>query len=212
MTVVSRLRARVAYPALTLLVTCSAVATALTVSAEEGPRQSLEVEGDAAGGLRARAVLFLPAPPQVVLAVLTDYDQWPGLFGDRIRITRLERSKERVITDLQIKRVFLPGELRLLCETRENPDGALVTRLIEGDFKQYVRRWTINTGRREDQNSTRAEMELHFELDSWLPDWLVTVGLRSELEQHFHILHDRVLERFKKESGTQPALPRPDPA
>ncbi|MFQ5993387.1 MAG: SRPBCC family protein [Nitrospiraceae bacterium] len=212
MTGVSRLRARIAYPALALLLTCSAVATVPTLSAEEGPSQSLEVEEEVAGGLRARAVLLLPVPPQVVLAVLTDYEQWPGLFGDRIRITRLERSKERVITDLQIKRVFLPGELRLLCETREKPDGALVTSLIEGDFKQYVRRWTISTGREGDRNSTRAEMELQFELDSWMPDWLVTVGLRSELEEHFHILHDRVVERFKKGSGTQPTQPRPDPA
>ena len=209
---VCRLRARLAYHALALLVTCSAVATVPILTAEEGPRQSLEVEEDAAGGLRARAVLLLPVPPQVVLAVLTDYEHWPGLFGDRIRITRLERSEERVITDLQIKRVFLPGELRLLCETREKSDGTLVTSLIEGDFKQYARRWMISTGRKGDRNSTRAEMELRFELDSWMPNWLVTVGLRSELEEHFHLLHDRVVERFKKESGTQPALPRQDPA
>lgn len=190
--------------------TSSGVASPTRAANDSVPR--LEIRTEPSGGVLATAILHLPVPPRIVLAVLTDYEHWPELFGHRFRIARLERTEGRVVTDLQIKRSPFPGELRLLCETKRLPDGELVTSLIEGDFKRYVRRWKIGSDGAGDRNRTRAEMELRLELASWAPTWLVTWSLRRELEEHFRILHEWVVKRFRAETGTPPAPPARGPA
>jgi ribosome-associated toxin RatA of RatAB toxin-antitoxin module len=166
---------------------------AVSAGAEE-PRYSLQVES-IDGGMRVFAVVWLPAPPETVRAVLTDYDRWPELFPGRFRVTAIRREPDRVLTDLQINRSPLPGTLRLLCETRSLPDGSLVTSLVEGDFLQYRRRWVLAEERAGGAVLTRAEVDLRFVLDSWVPTWLMSGGLRSQMEEHFHALHARVLKQ-----------------
>jgi hypothetical protein len=158
----------------------------------------LDIAPDPSGGFQATGILHIPAPPQVVRAVLTDYDTWPALFNGRFRIVRLQREADRVVTDLMIKRSPFPGELRLLCETRATPDGGLLTTRVDGDFKRYVRRWRF-----ESQSAgpamtpvavdTRAVMELSFELETVVPDWIVAYNLRRELLDHFRILREKAL-------------------
>jgi hypothetical protein len=100
-----------------------------------------------------------------------------------------------VVTDLLIDRSPLPGKLRLLCETRELPNGEFVTSLIEGNFTRYLRRWRFVPEIRESAVHTRAEMELLVAMDSWVPDWLFAAMLRRDLETHFKILRERALAR-----------------
>jgi Polyketide cyclase / dehydrase and lipid transport len=155
----------------------------------------LEVHTEPAGGVRAVATLRLQAPPGIVQTVLTDYAKWPELFGVQMRLAHLERHEDHVLTDLYIKHAFLPGERRLLCESRELPDGGLVTTLVAGDFKRYRRTWKLSP----DGNGvvTRAEFELLVEVDNWAPDWLMALELRRQLDKHFRILRERVGERLQ---------------
>lgn len=155
----------------------------------------LEVHTEPAGGVRAVATLRLQAPPGIVQTVLTDYAKWPELFGVQMRVARIDQHEDRVLTDLYIKHTLLPGERRLLCESRELPDGGLVTTLVAGDFKRYRRTWKLNP----DGNgvATRAEFELQVEVDTWAPDWLMAMELRRNLDTHFRILKERVAEQSR---------------
>jgi hypothetical protein len=171
--------------------------TAIGAVAADAP--TLEIAADPSGGFRAKAVLHIPATPEAVLAVLTDYDAWPALFAGRFRITHLQREPGRVVTDLLIKRTPLPGELRLLCETQELPNGVLVTSLMEGDFTRYVRRWKLdpepNGIEPHMRPGTHAQMDLSLELKTWVPDWIVLANLRRQLLEHFQILRERAIQR-----------------
>jgi len=169
-------------------------ATPVAWAAADDPAK-LEVHTEPAGGVRAVATLRLQAPPGIVQTVLTDYAKWAELFGVHMRLAHLERRDDRVLTDLYIKHTLLPGERRLLCESRELPDGGLVTTLVAGDFKQYHRTWKLSPD--GSGAVTRAEFELLVEVDTWAPDWLMAMELRRNLETHFRILKEKVAERSR---------------
>lgn len=177
------------------LLACLLFATAVAHAEEALPATVLEIRDDPGGGKRAVATLRIAAPPDAVRAVLGDYERWPDLFAGRFRMARLERLDGRVVTDLRIKRAPLPGTMRLLCETRELPDGEIVTRLIEGDFKRYVRRWRLAAETGGGAVRTRAEMDLVVDPEMWAPGWLFAAVLRSDLEAHFTVLRRRAVER-----------------
>ncbi len=167
-----------------------------TGHAADVPATVLEIHDDPAGGKKAVATLRIAAPPDAVRAVLSDYERWPDLFDGRFRMAKLERLDGRVVTDLLIKRSPLPGEMRLLCETRELPGGEIITSLIEGNFKRYHRQWQFTPETHDGAVHTRAEMELVVDPEMWTPGWLFATVLRSDLEAHFRILRERAVARM----------------
>jgi polyketide cyclase/dehydrase/lipid transport protein len=178
-----------------LVSACLAGAVGLQAQAADAPATELEIHDDPAGGKKAVATLRIAVPPDAVRAVLSDYERWPDLFDGRFRIAKLERLDGRVVTDLLIDRSPLPGEMRLVCETKELPNGEIVTSLIEGNFTRYLRRWRFVPEMNGAVVHTRAEMELLVAMDSWVPDWLFAAMLRRDLETHFKILRERALAR-----------------
>ncbi len=157
----------------------------------------LQVVSDPAGGLRATASLVFPVPPGIVLSVLTDYRKWPELFEVRMRLAGVEERQGRVVTDLYIEHALMPGERRLVCESRPLPGGGLVTDLKNGDFKRYHRVWKLNAA--SDGALTQAEFELIVEVETIVPDWVVAMAMRRELEAHFRIVNERAVERARRE-------------
>ena len=153
----------------------------------------LDIQDHPAGGKIAVATLRIPAPPDAVRAVLNDFEHWPELFDGRFQLVKLDRQIGRVVTDLHIKRAPLPGYLRMVCETRDLPNGEIVTSLIEGDFRRYLRRWRLVPEVNGAAVHTRAEMELSVSPDTWTPGWLFAKILRSDLETHFAILRERAV-------------------
>lgn len=163
---------------------------------------TLEVAQDPMGGIRATARLVLPAKTRVIYDLLTDYNRWPELFDVRMRLAGLTVQDGVATVDLRIAHPLLPGERRLVTESRLLPGGGLVTDLKDGDFKRYHRVWTLRQAGEEDQ--TQAEFELVFEMDSFVPDWIVVVAVRQELEAHFRILKQKALERSRPSSRVLP--------
>lgn len=157
------------------------------------PAATLEVSTEPSGGLRATATLLIPASPQTVQAVLTDYERWPELFDTPMSVTHLERHAGGAVTDLFIKHSFLPGGRQLLCDNQELPEGGLVSTLRGGDFKQYVRTWKVALD--GEHGGTRASFELLVKVNTWVPDWLVAFELRRQLERHFRLLREKILTR-----------------
>ena len=156
----------------------------------------LEVKTERGGGVRATAHVFFPAKPAVVQALLTDYHHWPDLFEVRIRVAELNIRDGVATVDLRINHPLMPGEQRLVTESRILPDGKLVTDLTGGDFKRYHRVWNLQPA--GEGNQTRADFELVVEIKSMVPDWLVAIAMRQELEAHFRIVKQKTVEHSKR--------------
>ncbi len=159
--------------------------------------RTLDVRPDPAGGVRATATIGVPVAPAVLQAVLTDYARWPELFEVRMRLANLEWRDGRAVTDLRIQHALLPGERRLLCESRTLPSGGLLTTLKGGDFKRYQRIWRLTP--EGDGSRTRAEFDLVVEVDMIVPDWLMALSLRRELEAHFRLVREKAVELATRE-------------
>lgn len=175
-----------------VLVACpAAIATAGEVGSVQLLR-ALVVQPDPAGGVRATATLLFPGSPAVLQSILSEYRKWPELFETQMRLAHLEERDGLVLTELYISHALLPGEHRLLCESRALPGGGLVTDLKGGDFKRYHRMWKLQSA--GDGNQTRAEFELLVEVNTIVPDWLVAVAMERELNAHFRIVRQKALD------------------
>ncbi|MBH0203224.1 MAG: hypothetical protein HP496_13235 [Nitrospira sp.] len=156
----------------------------------------LEVKVEPGGGVRATAHPLFPAKPDIVHALLADYTHWPDLFEVRMRVAALNIHDGIATVDLRIEHPLMPGEHRLVTESRILPNGGLVTDLKGGDFKRYHRVWILEQAGAG--NQTRGQFELVVEVESMVPDWLVAIAMRQELEAHFRIVKQKALEYFNR--------------
>ena len=158
-----------------------------------GEPMALDVKTQPSGGVKATATIFFPVEPRVIQQLLTDYAHWPELFEVRTRIAELREQNGVAYTDIRIDHSLLPGERRLLCESRPLPGGGLLTELKGGDFKQYHRMWRLTPV--EGGLQTKAEFESLVEIETIVPDWMIAVAMREELETHFRIVREKALAR-----------------
>lgn len=169
----------------------------LALAAEDiyAPGSNLETKTDPDGGVRAHAILLLPANRPVVQRVLTDFARWPELFETKMRMAKVDRQDDHVITELFVAHPILPSESRLLSDNRLHPDGRLTTTFLEGDFKRYARTWRLTE---TSASETRAEFDLIMEANTLVPDWMVAIVLKKELDAHFKLLRARIVEVAKQ--------------
>ncbi len=158
-----------------------------------GDPVSLEVKVQVTGGVKAKATVFFPVEPGIIQQLLTDYAHWPNLFDTRMRMAEIREQPGSVFTDIRIEHALLPGERRLLSESRTLATGGLLTELKGGDFKQYRRVWTLSPA--EGGAHTKAEFELLVEIETFVPDWVIAVAMRQELDTHFRIVREKALAR-----------------
>ena len=158
--------------------------------------EMLDVHTDPIGGVRATAIILFPAPVSVIQAILTDYTHWPELFEVRMRMAGVTIQNGVATTDLRIEHALMPGEHRLVTESRVLPNGELVADLKGGDFKRYYRRWKLTPANGGAQ--TRADFELIVQVDSVVPDWLVSIATRRDLESHFRIVKEKAVARLQQ--------------
>ena len=151
----------------------------------------LDVRTISDGGVRATATILFPVEQAIIQQLLTDYARWPELFDVRMRMAEIREQDGKVFTDIRIDHALIPGERRLLSETRTLTTGGIVTELKGGDFKQYRRLWKLAPV--DGGAHTRAEFELVVEIDTIAPDWMVAVAMRHDLETHFRIIREKAL-------------------
>jgi len=159
----------------------------------------LDVRTELSGGVRATATILFPVEPAIIERLLTDYAHWPELFDVRMRMAEIREQDGKVFTDIRIDHALLPGERRLLSVTRILPTGELLTELKGGDFKQYRRFWKlipIDGG-----THTKAEFDLIVEVEMMVPNWVVVVAMRRDLESHFRIIREKALAQQGLQSG-----------
>ncbi|MBL8073667.1 MAG: SRPBCC family protein [Nitrospira sp.] len=153
----------------------------------------LDVTTEPRGGVRARATVLFPANPATVRVLLTDYQHWPDLFETPMRVAEVNIHEGVATVDLRITHSVMPGEHRLVTESRALPNGVLSTDLKAGDFKRYHRVWTLQPV--GDGTQTSAGFELVVEPAFMVPDWLVAMVTRQELETHFRLVKQKLLEQ-----------------
>ena len=158
---------------------------------------ALDVRTEPTGGVKATATILFPVEPAIVRQLLTDYAHWPELFEVQMRMAEIRDEGGKVFTDIRIEHALLPGERRLLSETRILQTGELLTELKGGDFKQYHRLWKLTPV--DGGAHTKAEFELLVEIDMMVPDWMVVVAMRRDLETHFRLVREKALAQAKQE-------------
>ena len=156
----------------------------------------LDVRTESTGGVRATATILFPVELAIIQRLLTDYVHWPELFEVRMRMAEVREEEDKVFTDIRIAHALFPGERRLMSETRTLPAGGLLTELKGGDFKQYRRSWKLTPV--AGGIHTKAEFELVVEIDTMVPDWLVVVAMRRDLESHFRIVREKALAQAQQ--------------
>ena len=159
----------------------------------------LDVRTEPTGGVRATATILFPVEPAIIQRLLTDYAHWPELFDVRMRMAEIREQDGKVFTDIRIDHALLPGERRLLSETRTLPTGGILTELKGGDFKQYRRLWKLTPV--DGGAHTKAEFELVVEIDMIVPDWMVALAMRRDLESHFRIMREKALAQQELQLG-----------
>jgi Polyketide cyclase / dehydrase and lipid transport len=152
----------------------------------------LEVRAEPGGGVRATAHPLFPAKPETIQALLEDYAHWPDLFEVRMRVAAVNILDGVATIDLRIDHPLMPGERRLITESRTLPNGGLVTDLKGGDFKRYHRVWKLEPV--GEGNQTHADFELVVEPVLMVPDWVIAMVTRQELATHFRIVKQKALE------------------
>ncbi len=162
----------------------------------DSPQEFLQVKTDPAGGVIATARVLFPAGPEIIHSLLTDFRRWPELFEVRMRVVDLQVRQDVVTTDLRIEHALLPGERRLVTESRATADEGIVTDLVEGDFTRYHRVWKLSPA--NEGRETYADFELKVAIDSIVPDWLVALATRRELDAHFRIVKEKARARAAK--------------
>ena len=191
-------RAAAAVPLILLLVSAGALLTTLwdrdVLAVSDA--DSLDVKVESGGGVRATARVLFPAKPEVIQSLLADYSRWPELFEVHMRVADLNIHEGVATIDLRIRHALMPGEHRLVTDSRMLPDGGLVTDLKGGDFKRYHRVWKLRPA--GEGNQTSADFDLTVELDSLTPDWMIAVVMRQELEAHFRIVKQKAQERSRR--------------
>ncbi|MBH0178889.1 MAG: hypothetical protein HP491_13770 [Nitrospira sp.] len=191
-------RAAAAVPCILLLVFAGALVTTLWPWDVRAASDAdlLDVKVESGGGVRATARVLFPAKPVVIQSLLADYPRWPELFEVHMRVADLSIHEGVATVDLRITHALMPGEHRLVTDSRMLPDGGLVTDLKGGDFTRYHRVWKLRPAGAG--NQTSADFELTVALDSLTPDWLIAVVMRQELEAHFRIVKQKALEQSRK--------------
>jgi len=162
-------------------------------SGADPPQEFLHVKTDPAGGVIATARVQFPARPEVIHSLLTDFPHWPELFEVRMRVIDVQIRQDVVTTDLRIDHALLPGERRLVTESRTTANYDIVTDLVAGDFKRYHRVWKLSPA--DEGRETWADFELSVAIDSIVPDWLVAIATKRELEAHFRIVKEKARAR-----------------
>ncbi|HTE88460.1 MAG TPA: SRPBCC family protein [Terriglobales bacterium] len=170
---------------------------ARSVSSATGDIQSLDVIVDAQLVAHVHATLELPASPETVFVVLTDYAQWPALFAKGMTIAAIRDEPEGVVTEMYVPRVMLPGTLHVIIRTRVSAPQQIEAELISGDLNLFRRLWRLMPlakGR-----ETIAELQMTVQPKGWAPRWLIRYAIERELTDHFDRLRAAIQRRSVQE-------------
>jgi carbon monoxide dehydrogenase subunit G len=128
------------------VVITSASLPGVRVAAVADPAPSPEVSvREERGTYTVTARFEVPQPPDVVLAVLSDYEQIPRFMPDVKTSTVLERAPGRLVVEQRAVSKFMmfSKEVHLVLEVTETADALKFTDRCGKSFKSYVGAWRV---------------------------------------------------------------------
>ena len=156
------------------------------------PIQLFEITFDKDGIAHVHALLELPASPETVFTVLTDYAHWARLFADGTTMVSIRRDADGVTTDMYVPRSVMPGRVHLVIRTRTPSHARIEAELVSGDLQRFWRRWDLQPSM--SQSATKAELQILLQPRTWAPQWMIRYGIEKELTEHFRRLVAAVQE------------------
>lgn len=169
----------------------------LTMACLAPPGQAVsddEVQVDYRNGLYVATLhLKTPAPPAIVLAVLTDFDHMaefmPGLLASRIV------SRHRNIYEVAQRGKLSFGPFSMPFESLRRievvDDTRILSRSLSGSAKHMQSEMKI----RPQEYGTLIDYHLEIEPESWIPSSLGSNFMQHELAEQFNALGREMLRR-----------------
>ena len=116
----------------------------LTAAADPAPSPEVTVREER-GTYRVTARFEVPQSPEIVLAVLSDYEQIPRFMPDVKSSKVLERSPGRLVVEQRAVSKFMmfSKEVHLVLEVIETGDSLTFTDRDGKSFKSYVGAWRV---------------------------------------------------------------------
>lgn len=156
-------------------------------------KSSITVRLDGQGVGVVHASVILPEPRELVFAVLTDYPHWPDLFPRQPQINAITQKDDRTIVDMLIPAIFIPLKLELVTSTKAFAPDRVETQFVRGDFSTYEWVWALRPN--GDATNTEAVLELKVKPTIWVPGWVLTWLIETELRKHLELLQRQVQAR-----------------
>ena len=118
------------------------------LAATEGPAPSPQVSVSEQRGTYAVTARFeVPQPPDVVLGVLSDYEQIPRFMPDVRTSVIVERTPEHVLVEQEAVSQFMmfSKKVHLLLEVRREENHIRFVDRSEKSFEHYVGSWKVES-------------------------------------------------------------------
>jgi ribosome-associated toxin RatA of RatAB toxin-antitoxin module len=145
------------------------------------------------GTFEVEAAAEFEAEVTVAWAVLTDYDRLsefiPGMHSSRI----VSRGKRRVIVDQsgEARLLFLSFPIQVRLEVEEFPYQRIVSRAIEGNFKDLRGAYTLEAHGRRLLLHYTGSLTPAFSI----PPLIGTILVRNTVEKRFGAMVDEIMRR-----------------
>ena len=152
------------------------------------------------------AAAEIEAEVTLAWSVLTDYDRLsefiPGMQSSRI----VSRSKGRVIVDQsgETRLLFFSFPMQVRLEIEEFPYERIVSRAIDGNFKEMSGSYTLEARGRRLQLRYTGSLTPEFSI----PPLVGTILVRNTMEKRFGAMVDEILRRQRLRD--LPAVTSPD--
>jgi ribosome-associated toxin RatA of RatAB toxin-antitoxin module len=134
-----------------------------------------------------QASAFIPASPQLIWSVLTDYDRMhefvPNLLSSRL----VSRDGQEAVVEQKGRSgwLFIQKDVRIVARVTEHPFSELDIALVSGEMKHYSARWTLTPAEQESVAGTRivytGTMEPDFAVSFLVTDAFVQADVKKML-------------------------------
>lgn len=153
-----------------------------------------EVQVDYRNGLYVASLhLRTPAPPAVVLAVLTDFDHMaefmPGVLTSRIV------SRHRNVYEVAQRGKVSFGPFSMPFESLRRIEVIDDTRILSRSLSGSAKRMQSEMKIRPQEHGTLIDYHVEIEPDSWIPSSLGSNFMQHELAEQFNALDREMLRR-----------------
>ena len=135
------------------------------------------------------AQMTIPASPDQVWAVLTDYDHLEEFIPYLLDSQVVRKERDRLILR-QEGGFWLPFyrlKTQVIFEVKERPPQMIYFRAVEGDFRLYEGSWHLERMGKE----TWLSYEATIEPDFWVPRWVLGELERQVLKGTFRAILQR---------------------